>query len=652
MSGHAPRVIIETREELIYLLAEAAAIEHNLMCTYLYAAWSLKRSEAHGLTTAQVEAVKRWRHAIFSVAIEEMTHLALASNLVSAVGGAPHLSRPNFPVPAGYHPDGVVLELRRFSRATLDHFIYLERPSSSEDVDASEFVHPAHYVRKLARGSLMPSAQDYRTQGHLYRAIRHGLGVLAHHLGEKALFIGDPISQLGPDDVSLPGISVITDLKSADTAIDTIIDQGEGAPVHRDDSHYSRFIRVRDEYERMRAADPSFDPVFPVADNPVLRQPIDPHGRVHVDMPEAAHVLDLANAVYGHMLRCIVQSYGRGHEGEAGKHLFAGIAIDLMGVVDTLAGHLVTLPASRTHPGVNAGMTFTMLRDVAKIPPGPSEHRFMAERILDIARHADQLFPGDHPCHAVAARLVGIAARIEVPAGPGPNETFPHIQVERKHAGEVPPQSGDAEIAEGRDVTIHYAGARCIHSRHCVLGAPAVFRANTPGTWIYPDSMSAAELVEIAHLCPSGAIAYRRKDGGPEESAPAVNVLNTRENGPYAIRAPLRLKGAEIGFRATLCRCGLSKNKPFCDNSHVAAGFKASGEADTAESAPLPVRNGTLDVEPERNGPLVISGNLEICTGTGRTINRVTRVRLCRCGGSRNKPFCDSTHAKIGFVAD
>jgi len=66
-------------------------------------------------------------------------------------------------------------------------------------------------------------------------------------------------------------------------------------------------------------------------------------------------------------------------------------------------------------------------------------------------------------------------------------------------------------------------------------------------------------------------------------------------------------------------------------------------------SEPLAVRGGTLAIDPERDGPLVVTGNLEICAGTGRTVDRVTRARLCRCGGSANKPFCDGTHRRIGF---
>jgi CDGSH-type Zn-finger protein/uncharacterized Fe-S cluster protein YjdI len=651
MPGHEPRIIIETREELIYLLAEAAAIEHNLLCTYLYAAWSLKRGTGDGLQPDEAEAVQRWRRVILSVAVEEMTHLTLACNLTSAVGGAPHFSRPNFPVPAGYHPDGVVVALAPFSRAALDHFIFLERPEGSDGVDSSEYPHPAHHVRRFVRGSLMPSAQDYATVGHLYRGLRHGLAVLTKELGERALFCGDPASQLGPDDVALEGVQVISDLASAEAAIETIVEQGEGAPSHRDDSHYSRFVAVRDEYYRLSAARPAFAPAFPVAHNPVLRPPTDVHDRVHIDNPEAAHVLDLANAVYGHMLRCLVQSYGRGRDGEAGKHLYAGIGTDLMPVVDALGSHLASLPAGPSHSGIHAGMTFTMLRDVAKLPPGPGEARFMAERLLDMARHADQLFPAGHALAFLSARLVEIAGKIEVAAAPGAGDAFPHPRPEESQGDVAAAMAGDVTVAEGRELAIRFDGRRCIHARFCVLGAPDVFKANTPGEWIFPDAMATSAIVEVAHQCPSGAIQYRRKDGGPQEPAPPVNTARIRENGPYALHAPLRLKGADIGYRAVLCRCGQSKNKPFCDNSHIAAGFKATGEPERIESAPLAARDGTLELEPLYNGPLLVTGNLEIVSGTGKTIRRVTRAHLCRCGGSRNKPFCDGTHNVIGFKA-
>jgi CDGSH-type Zn-finger protein len=77
-------------------------------------------------------------------------------------------------------------------------------------------------------------------------------------------------------------------------------------------------------------------------------------------------------------------------------------------------------------------------------------------------------------------------------------------------------------------------------------------------------------------VCPSGAIRYKRKDGVADEAPPPVNLIAVREGGPYAVRADMRLNGKSINYRATLCRCGASKNKPFCDGSHARIGFSSS----------------------------------------------------------------------------
>jgi CDGSH-type Zn-finger protein len=184
-----------------------------------------------------------------------------------------------------------------------------------------------------------------------------------------------------------------------------------------------------------------------------------------------------------------------------------------------------------------------------------------------------------------------------------------------------------------------------------VISQPGVFKANVVGPWIDPDAASAEELVFAAMNCPSGAIQVRRHDGGADERAPRVNTVTVRENGPLAINATITLAGQEIGTRATLCRCGQSKNKPYCDGSHVAAGFQATGEPATKPSEPLAERGGALAITPRVNGPLGVSGNVEILSGTGRTIDRVQATALCRCGHSSNKPFCDGSHKTAGFVA-
>lgn len=208
------------------------------------------------------------------------------------------------------------------------------------------------------------------------------------------------------------------------------------------------------------------------------------------------------------------------------------------------------------------------------------------------------------------------------------------------------------ETVRGREFVIHFDGKRCIHSRNCVLDRPDVFVPNVKGDWIHPDNASSEAMSQLAHNCPSGAIRYERVDGGIGEAPPLVNTVRVRENGPLTINAPLVINGEEQGLRAALCRCGFSKNKPYCDGSHTAASFVATGEPSKQESETLAVRNGPVNVTPKLNGPLLISGSIEVVSGTGRTINRMTKAVFCRCGNSANKPYCDGSHTRVGFKSE
>lgn len=209
-----------------------------------------------------------------------------------------------------------------------------------------------------------------------------------------------------------------------------------------------------------------------------------------------------------------------------------------------------------------------------------------------------------------------------------------------------------ADRYEGREITVINRSERCIHARYCVLTATDVFVPNADGAWIKPDAVTAEKAISVIERCPSGALAYERRDGGEGERPPRVNSIRVLENGPLAVHADLRVSGeAEPQFRATLCRCGHSQNKPFCDGAHNGAEFSASGEPKARASNPLKQRGGPLDVQLSPNGPLIFSGPLEICGASGRTVDRVTKTALCRCGSSASKPYCDGTHARIGFVA-
>jgi len=639
---------VDSREDLIYLLAEAAEIEHNLMCCYLFAAFSLK-DESDGLEAAQAAELRSWRRAIVDVAIEEMSHLTLVANLTLAIGGSPHFGRPNFPVASGYHPSGIILELHRLDRATLDHFIYLERPEGVEAPDGAAFPHrDPNYVRDMGAGRLMPSAQDYATVGHLYRGVRSAISALCEAKGEAVLFVGDPALQVGPDLASLPGLLKVTDKASALRALDVIVEQGEGSPTDTEHSHYRRFIAIRDSYERSLAQNPGFDPSRPVAPNPVMRHPPAPEGKTFIDEPSAAPALDFANALYGAMLRALVQGFAEREP--ARKRAFLDAAVDGMFAIGPVAQYLTRLSASPHAPGLTAGMTFATLRDVAPLPEGAAA-MVLSERLRQLADGAAHALAGAPFAAESAANLRQLADRLGA-------QVDPTVKVEQKEAATVASASASQaegqtlaiEVAEGRDVTIAFETKRCIHARFCVLQQPGVFKANVIGPWIAPDDATTTEgLVATAQNCPSGAIRYRRKDGGVEESPPPVNLIQVRENGPLAMRGVLSVDGEAIGYRATLCRCGQSQNKPFCDGSHKNSAFAATGEPSAGDITPLAARDGPVAIRPQRNGPLAVSGNLEVVSGTGRTIRKATELRMCRCGASGAKPYCDGSHARVGF---
>jgi CDGSH-type Zn-finger protein/uncharacterized Fe-S cluster protein YjdI len=659
-------VKIPTREQLLYWLHEASEIEHHLMCCYLYAAFSLKRVEPRW-STEQSQAVQRWRESIMSVVFEEMTHLALVGNLTNSLGGTFNASRPPFPVDAGPYPAGFVIRLQPFSAATIEHFKFLERPSNEALADSEAFAPQTEYRRAVPEGRLSPGPRDYATVGELYDVLAQSLDACAVAMSEKGLFVGDPALQVDGGLASLPGIVAVVDLQSAKQAISTIVTQGEGASDARADSHFRRFSQIGDELASMMAADPSFEPAWPAATNPVMNAPVHSHSeRVHISEPRIARWLDIGNAMYTTSLRCLLQGFGSVDRSTKATWLSASFA--LMRALVPVGQGLASRPATNDPDGVHAGLTFTPLRTLARLPQTGAA-TFVAERLAQLRARAVELplelVAGESAAtwqdvidllatQRVALLEMGEPAPAMAPVAASTPQA-PDASFERTPAatGPVPAnQESGVEVVRGSNITIVFDSRRCIHSRHCVLDAPSVFLANTPGQWIRPNEVSAEYLVAVALSCPSGAIRYERRDGVLGETAPAVNQLRVRENGPYAIHAALKISGHDDGFRATLCRCGLSRNKPWCDSSHVEGGFAATGEPKSGVVDPLPSRDGDLHVTPTKNGPLDVRGSLEICSGTGRTIARVNGATLCRCGHSGNKPFCDGSHRAAHFVAE
>jgi CDGSH-type Zn-finger protein/uncharacterized Fe-S cluster protein YjdI len=207
----------------------------------------------------------------------------------------------------------------------------------------------------------------------------------------------------------------------------------------------------------------------------------------------------------------------------------------------------------------------------------------------------------------------------------------------------------------GNNIEVQWDSRLCIHVGECGNAEGELFVGGRD-PWCQPDLLSDEEVKEIITRCPSGALTYKDKASGDEERPAQCNTVQVVYNGPLYVQGELHIEKAPQGmpgvsFRAALCRCGQSGNKPFCDNSHLKAGFEDFGAVGEKGDG-IDEEGGRLTIKSVPNGPLLLSGNFAIVAGSGRIAWQGTQAALCRCGQSGNKPFCDGSHNDADFSAD
>jgi len=208
----------------------------------------------------------------------------------------------------------------------------------------------------------------------------------------------------------------------------------------------------------------------------------------------------------------------------------------------------------------------------------------------------------------------------------------------------------------GDKIIVRYDVKRCIHAEECVHGLPVVFKRNER-RWIQPEGATADEIAAVVMRCPTGALHFERNDEGRPETISDENVIRVSPNGPLYIHGDIVLTSPDGSIiledtRVALCRCGASKNKPFCDNSHLDISFPDEGIAakgSTALAETVATSRQPLRITPSSNASLQLKGTMEIMNAAGDVIFRGKEAFLCRCGGSKNKPFCDGSHSRVGF---
>ncbi len=624
--------VIEHREALIYMLCEASELEHGIMCQYLYAAFSLKQTQEEGLTEEEAEAVNRWRKHISHIATQEMLHLSLVQNLLSAIGAAPHLSRPNFPHPASHYPAGVHLALLPFGEDALRHFMFLERPETYDLDDAAGMAAFGRAAPAMQAGEIVPRAQDFATVGHLYRSIEQGFAHLAEKYGEEQLFAGPPQAQATEADFGWPELVAVTDVASAQRAIDEILEQGEGPRGHWQDAHFGQFVEILDEYLDLREANPAFNPVRPVV--PVNVRPAERDTDVPlVSDPVTRRVMDLFNVSYEILLLMLQRFFARTEETPGQLKTLADGTVALMfGALKPLGNLVTMLPAGPEYRGRTAGPSFELFYESDYVLP----HREAAWILLTerLRQAADFCDPGG-PCDpAVTDRLGTIRSALS-----GIADTLA-VHLPPRYAPEPPAPPEDRATLLAR--------------------AEAFYRTSQP-----PAPATTSAPPELAALLAGAYRAVQAPQTAPRVAARLVDsVLRPLAGQATPSQEPPAPTGShpalwDLAVTATTLRARLGASAP-PGLLEAAAALQDLALQDT-QPGDRPARIAELGqlqrelppaIVTAKNGPYLVTNVTTVRTPLGGDQPVPPTLALCRCGASAIKPFCDGAHATSGFTDD
>jgi hypothetical protein len=396
---------IDSRDELIYLLCEAASVEHSLMCQYLFCGFSLKVNVSEGVTDEQMNQICNWERFILMVARQEMEHLGLVCNLLSAIGAAPYFSHPTFPYPTSLYRHSMSLD--RFSAQTLKKFICFERPRGVDPRHAFCF-EPDLQIKGLI-DVVAPSPLPYETVGELYEALRRGFENVAKR--NSNLFIGPLSTQVTGDELLTNFVrkgatgggydifmAPVTNLESALKVIDLIIHQGEATKVDPkceefELSHFRVFQRIYCDLLKIRDAHPQFEPARAVVSNPVLYPDAGRPGQTKITDPNSRAVLDLLDGAYGLMLLLLLRFFSHVDENKAlFEEVRAAAFFPFMTmVIRPLTEVLTSLPAYEHGGPERAGPSFEVYPNVSLVPHTRSAWRVLYERFEELADDAKQI---------------------------------------------------------------------------------------------------------------------------------------------------------------------------------------------------------------------------------------------------------------------
>jgi len=393
--------MIDTREELVNALNEAAELEHTLLVQYLFAAFSLKRNLDESLTELQQAKIMEWETVILGIARQEMAHLGTVCNLLSSIGAAPNFSRPNFPQKATkYYPIISDFKLSRFSIETLYRFICFELPQGVEPpkYDLLKNVLTTENLEMFRA----PDPLEYNRVGNLYSQISDAF----NKIPESELFIGENTDQDTDDWNNRFKIYFVKDKSSAQKAIDEIVKEGEGIQDNRENSHYDRFLKMWAEVNKI-----SFDPSRNVVENPATRIHRDSDNTFEINIilkEDTLKVAELFSSLYNTMILMLIQYYSYSGETKEERTVLRDTLRNMMSaVIRPLAEILTQLPFSNDPTDLRrAGPSFEIYDQLRLSPNKGNRWIILTERFYSDVEEAKKLL-------AIHPRIAFVAQNIE-----------------------------------------------------------------------------------------------------------------------------------------------------------------------------------------------------------------------------------------------
>ncbi len=481
---------------------------------------------------------------------------------------------------------------------------------------------------------------DFRTVGEFYHKIESAF----QSIPPERLFIGDPVVQANPQYLDLPKQLVqVTDVASACKAIEMIVEQGESPTKEHPDAHFCVFDSIRQEYETLMAAAQRegrlFEPARPLLVNPTTRGYAASPQTQRITDPIAAELAGLFNNAYDVMLAMLLRFFAHGGETEEELRLLARGTLRIMASgLRPLGEALAKLPAGPEYPGKNAGPTFGYARSLHLIAHKRSAWIVFLERLYDLAMRLTRLAEETslpEEVQEAAAALESVAEHLtpfipkefamtirsdadernarttirpehngpyivrnlhkltnskgeSLPVRPivalcrcGGSDIKPYCDGTHARIGfssaKSPERTPDrVDRYQGRDILVLDNRGTCCHFGNCTDHLPEVFH-NKGEPFVTADGAAATAIVDIVRDCPSGALGYIR-EGVRYDGEQRDEEIYVSHNASYYVRGGIELEGEPMNVGAlaehyALCRCGQSKNKPFCDGSHWYAKF-------------------------------------------------------------------------------